>query len=1050
MTLKMSLYHDATIMPAVECVYHNNNTFIAGGYDKNHKCIHIMNHFLYNRCGSYAAPYMPPTKTIYQECIYGGIFFSTFGHFILETLQRLYYIKKHPNIPIIWSGNTGNTSQIFQKELFKLLNINNEQIFITEPTLFSKIHIPPQGNMLGGFFTAEQSEALAFYSQKKISNKKIFLSRSKYSQTRGCVNENSIEKILKARGWNVFHPEKHTIERQLFELATAETILATEGSGLHLLVFIQKPQANIFVFPRARLVKDRIPMPQYTYDVIAHMKSQKYFFANLQKNILEVGSWPGDDVFTINEYELCKTLEDTRDFTVHIDTNSKILRSLIPDFDYTIIPDFQKYESPYLDFSHKLYYFTMLSFQKGNFDKFLRQIHLHLKKIPQINDYIINKYINSIDQVKCINNKTKIVLLQKLIKLQPTTSDLHFRLSHCYCIEQNMDDALYHAQIAIDLSPQNVWYKQHLSANLCKIGELDKARAIAEKVLLNKPNLAWPYYQIGCVLQAQNNFQEAVKYTKKAIDLSLTPQKHWECRLQHLIEAMITTNQNNTQETSMQNGISKACNIPFSGSSQRLNTLATHNNAKTYLEIGVRNGETFLNVAVQKKIAVDPVFTFNTEQYKQDEISFYHMTSDAYFENMASQVTKKINTKSVILDLIYIDGLHIFDQTLRDFENTLPYSHEKTIWLLDDTFPSNIYTALPDIDAQKQWKKKAGCSRDNAWYGDVFKVIFAIHDYFENFSYCTYGTQTVIWKVKNHKPRRRRFSSKEEISRLSYEGFVENSDLLNFVSEDEFYLNIFQDVDFVQIQAKHDKLSVLRKIVTDRERELGDECAKYKEQITTLEKKNIEAIKFCEYQKKLVEEKDKIIDAIETEKKKLTEESNAALECTWKELKDKDTKVQHLEKLNCITLEKLQKAEEKIYALSRKSYSDNVLIPPQNIHALVAQELWEDNLRLATILALEKSQCFDENYYNTQYPEHVMTGLSPIEHYVLYGVAQGKNPSPLFDTIAYLAAYPDVADGRINPFWHYLRYGYAERRTNFPVEREQIIATSTTPVQHNE
>ena len=50
-------------------------------------------------------------------------------------------------------------------------------------------------------------------------------------------------------------------------------------------------------------------------------------------------------------------------------------------------------------------------------------------------------------------------------------------------------------------------------------------------------------------------------------------------------------------------------------------------------------------------------------------------------------------------------------------------------------------------------------------------------------------------------------------------------------------------------------------------------------------------------------------------------------------------------------------------------------------------------------------------------------GFDPLEHYLLYGAGEGRDPGPEFSTAGYLERYPDVAEAGVNPLLHYLRYG---------------------------
>lgn len=72
---------------------------------------------------------------------------------------------------------------------------------------------------------------------------------------------------------------------------------------------------------------------------------------------------------------------------------------------------------------------------------------------------------------------------------------------------------------------------------------------------------------------------------------------------------------------------------------------------------------------------------------------------------------------------------------------------------------------------------------------------------------------------------------------------------------------------------------------------------------------------------------------------------------------------------------------------------------------------------------------FDRDWYMTRYPDVVMTGLDPAEHYLAFGAKLLRDPSKHFSSSAYLRANPDVASSNINPLVHYLRYGCSEGRS---------------------
>ncbi len=78
------------------------------------------------------------------------------------------------------------------------------------------------------------------------------------------------------------------------------------------------------------------------------------------------------------------------------------------------------------------------------------------------------------------------------------------------------------------------------------------------------------------------------------------------------------------------------------------------------------------------------------------------------------------------------------------------------------------------------------------------------------------------------------------------------------------------------------------------------------------------------------------------------------------------------------------------------------------------------------------SGLFDEDWYRRQNPELDFSILAPLEHFVLHGGLEGRDPSSHFSTSAYMLAFPDVAYSNMNPLLHYLKWGKRLERIAFP------------------
>lgn len=75
-----------------------------------------------------------------------------------------------------------------------------------------------------------------------------------------------------------------------------------------------------------------------------------------------------------------------------------------------------------------------------------------------------------------------------------------------------------------------------------------------------------------------------------------------------------------------------------------------------------------------------------------------------------------------------------------------------------------------------------------------------------------------------------------------------------------------------------------------------------------------------------------------------------------------------------------------------------------------------------------KSNLFDNGYYLENNPDVAASGLEPLEHYLIYGGNEGRNPGPVFNSNFYLNENPDVKCLGINPLLHYIKYGKKEGR----------------------
>lgn len=183
-------------------------------------------------------------------------------------------------------------------------------------------------------------------------------------------------------------------------------------------------------------------------------------------------------------------------------------------------------------------------------------------------------------------------------------------------------------------------------------------------------------------------------------------------------------------------------------SPRRLNRLLNELRASSYLEIGVCDGHTFFAVEVSERTGVDPQFRFDwKDRHNGNEVVLVNEDSDTFFANLP--VDKKY-------DVIFVDGLHTYDQTYRDIQNALLHSHSRSVMLIDDTVPSDVFSTCREMQECLHLRSRFTGSADPRWHGDTYKVIPLLAVFNSGLSYVTLMTggnpQTLLWRSGSSLP----------------------------------------------------------------------------------------------------------------------------------------------------------------------------------------------------------------------------------------------------------------------------------------------------------
>lgn len=181
----------------------------------------------------------------------------------------------------------------------------------------------------------------------------------------------------------------------------------------------------------------------------------------------------------------------------------------------------------------------------------------------------------------------------------------------------------------------------------------------------------------------------------------------------------------------------------------------------SYLEVGVSQGLTFHALTAARKVAVDPIFHFKLDQARADNpnATYHQVPSDQYFGEIADRREQ--------FDVIYLDGLHTLEQTLRDLLNALPLLKSNGMIVIDDIMPSSYTASLPNRDDAWAMGKALKLAK-NPWMGDVYRLVYFIDTFLQAYTYRSVEEnhgQLVLWRQARASVTERRV---EEVGRIPY------------------------------------------------------------------------------------------------------------------------------------------------------------------------------------------------------------------------------------------------------------------------------------------
>jgi len=173
-------------------------------------------------------------------------------------------------------------------------------------------------------------------------------------------------------------------------------------------------------------------------------------------------------------------------------------------------------------------------------------------------------------------------------------------------------------------------------------------------------------------------------------------------------------------------------------------------NYQNYLEIGCDKDENFSKIKIKNKIGVDPL-----------QGGTIRKTSDEFF-----------NSNTEKFDIIFLDGLHTYEQTIKDINNSLKFIKSSGVIVIHDCLPKKIWNQIvPRIYGH--------------WNGDVWKAIVHSRTYLNADTYTCIADHGLglIFKRKNKNLLEIKI---KEFKKLKFSDYYKNHKIfMNLISHEK-------------------------------------------------------------------------------------------------------------------------------------------------------------------------------------------------------------------------------------------------------------------------
>lgn len=187
-------------------------------------------------CGEAPPPCSESVDFIDEEVLWLGYAWDFYGHFLSDSLGRLWYLINNKNMKVCYISRTNDTFLDF----YRLFGLKDEQIIrVSKPTRFRRIIVPEPAFRYHDYYHEKFKDILNEITKDVPAAKfnKIYLSRRKFNPEIPTLGEKVIEDIFVKNGFKVIYPETLSLKKKIAIMKGADVVAGTTGTNMHNILF---------------------------------------------------------------------------------------------------------------------------------------------------------------------------------------------------------------------------------------------------------------------------------------------------------------------------------------------------------------------------------------------------------------------------------------------------------------------------------------------------------------------------------------------------------------------------------------------------------------------------------------------------------------------------------------------------------------------------------------------------------------------------------------------------------------------------------------------